>query len=208
MSVCQPQFVEHPLHLLLSSIERSGVVDYEIGSFDFFFVGDLCRHAPSYFSTGSVFRNSKAASETQNALFGMASHDDQTVETAGGARFEDQGSFDDDDGVRIASASLFHPLVFIRDHSGVDNFVKFLDARRRSAGHAEGSCAQPGTVDASVRIQDLAAKAADDCLIDRPSGLHEPVRDSIGLDQMRTEFDKQLPDDRFAARDAAGQAEF
>jgi hypothetical protein len=70
------QHGENMLHLPLGRIERSGVVDYEIGSFDFFFVGDLRRHAARYFGAGGVFRNSKAAGETQNALFGMASHDD------------------------------------------------------------------------------------------------------------------------------------
>ena len=67
---------ENTLNLPLGEVQRSGVVDYEIGDFDFFFVGDLCRHAASYFGAGSVFRNSKATGETQNALFGMAGHDD------------------------------------------------------------------------------------------------------------------------------------
>ena len=76
---------------------------------------------------------------------------------------------------------------------------------RRAAKRGFG---QPRTVDASVGIQNFAAKAADDFLIDRAPGLHEPVRDGIGLDEMSSEFDKHLADDGFAARDAAGEAEF
>jgi hypothetical protein len=34
------------------------------------------------------------------------------------------------------------------------------------------------------------------------------VRDGIGVGQMCAEFDKHLADDGFAARDAAGEAEF
>ena len=199
---------EHPLHLLLGGIGRSGVIDYEIGGFDFFFVGDLCCYAARYFGTGSVFRNSKATSKTLNALFGMAGHNDQPVETASGARFEDEGSFDDGDGARIAAPDLFHPLVFVRDYSGVDNFVEFPDARGRAARRAERGFGQIGAVDSSVGIQDFAAEAANHFLIDRAAGLHERVRDSIRLDQVRAEFDKHLADSGFAACDAAGEAEF
>jgi hypothetical protein len=201
------QFGEDPLHLFLGRIQRAGVINHEIGRFDFLFVRNLRRHAASYLSTGSVFRNSKAASETQNALLRMAGHDDQTVKTAGHSGFEDQGSFDDDDGVRIASANFLHPLLFMRDHCRMDNLVEFLNARRRSAGSAERGCGQPGTVDASVGVQDLAAETAHDVLINLAARLHESMRNGIGLNQPRPAFDKHLSNDRFAARDAAGEAE-
>ncbi len=87
----------------------------------------------------------------------------------GGVGFEDQGSFDDSDGFRIALADLFHPFVFLLDHGGMNDFVEFLDARRRAAGNAECGFGQPGPVDASVGIQDFAAEAADD-FFDKPGG--------------------------------------
>ncbi len=205
------QFGEDPLNLLFGGIERAGVVDHEIGSFNFFFVGNLRCHAASYLGAGSVFRDSKAASITLNALFGMAGHDDQTVKTPGDTRFEDQGSFNDGNGIRIAPADFLHPLVLVRDHGGVDNFVEFLyprrDARRRPARNAKCGCGQSGTIDASIGVQDLAAEAADDFLVNRAARLHERVRHGIGLDQVRAELDKHFPDDRFAARNAAGKAE-
>ena len=200
----QSQRGENTLHLLPGGSERSGVIDYKIGSFDFFFVGNLRRHAASYFGAGSVFRNSQAAGETQNALFGMASHDDETVETAGRARFQDECGFDDGEGVRIALADLFHPLIFLCDHGGMDNLVEFLDPRCR----AERGFSQPRPVDASVGIQDFAAEVADNFLIDRAPGFHQPVRDGIGLNQVCAEFDKHPADHGFAARDTASEAEF
>ena len=60
----------------------------------------------------------------------------------------------------------------------------------------------------SIGIQDFGSEAAYDVLIDGLAGLHEVVRDGVRLDQVRAEFDKHLADDGFAARDAAGQAEF
>src|SRR6266446_6696025 len=116
------------------------------------------------------------------------------VETTSAARFKDECSFGDGDGVRIAPADLFHPLIFVLDHGGMDNCVEFLKARVRAAGYAERGFRQPGTVDASVGIQDFAAEAADDFLIDRAAGLHERVRDGIGLNQVRAKFDKYLAD--------------
>jgi hypothetical protein len=90
----------------------------------------------------------------------------------------------------------------------MNDFVEFVDARRRTAGGAECGFGEPGPVDASVGIQDFAAEAADDFPIDGAAGIHEPVRDGIGVGQMCAEFDKHLADDGFAARDAAGEAEF
>src|SRR5580658_282341 len=196
------------LHLLPRGIERSRVIDYEIGSFDFFFVRNLRRHAPSYFGTSGVFRNSQALGETQNALFGMAGYDDQTIETPRSARFQDQRSLDNGDGVRIAAANFFHPLVFVRNHGGMNNLVQLLHPRRRAAGLAERGFGQPRTIDASVRIQDLAAKAANHFLVDRAPRLHKRVRDRVGLDQLGAELDKHLADRGLAAGDTASEAEF
>jgi hypothetical protein len=88
------------------------------------------------------------------------------------------------------------------------NFVEFRDPRGRTARRAERGFGQPGAVDASVGIQDFAAKAADHFLIHRAARLHEPVRHRIRLDQMRSQFDKHLAHYGFAARDAARKAEF
>jgi hypothetical protein len=65
----------------------------------------------------------------------------------------------------------------------MDNFVEFLDARGRAAGCAERGFSQPGTVDASVGIQDFAAEAADDFVIDCLAGPTE-LWHGIGLNQM------------------------
>ena len=99
-------------------------------------------------------------------------------------------------------------LILVRDDGGMDNLVEFLNPRSRAAGRSKRGFRQPGTIDASVGIQNLAAEAADDFIIDRLAGLHERVRDGIGLDEMRSEFDEHLADSGFAARDAAGEAEF
>jgi hypothetical protein len=90
----------------------------------------------------------------------------------------------------------------------MNDFVELLDPWRRAAGNAECSFGQPGTVDASVGIQDLAAEAADDFVIDCASRLHERVRDGIRIGPVRTEFDKHLADNGLAARNATGKAEF
>ena len=196
------------LHLPLGGIERSGVVDYEIGCLDFFFVGNLHGHAASYFGTGGVFGDSHALGVAPNALFGMAGHDGQAIETAGHSGFEDERGFDDGDGIRIALGDFYHPLVLVRDHGGMDNCVEFLDSWRRAAWLAERDFGQPGTVDTSIGIHHFTAESADDFFIDRVTGLHEPVRDGVGLDQVGSELDKHHADGGFAARDAAGEAEF
>ena len=55
------------------------------------------------------------------------------------------------------------------------------------------------TVDATVRIEDLAAEVADDFVIDRFSRLHERVRDSVRLHQARAQRDEHVSDHRFPA---------
>ena len=112
----------------------------------------------------------------------------------------------------IAAADFFHPLFLVVNDRGMNNFVEFLyprrDAWRRAAGSSKGGFGQPGTVDGSVRVQDFASKAADNFLVNRPAGLHERVRDRIGLNEVRAEFDEHLAHNRFAAGDTAGKAEF
>jgi len=194
--------------LLLGALERSRVIDYEVGSFDFFFVGNLRRHAAGYFGTGGVFRNSKAAGETLNALFGMAGHDDQSIEAIGGMSFEDQGSFNDGDGIRIPASDFFHPPVFVLDNRGMNNFIQLLHSRSRTAGVAERGFGQPGTVNVPIGIQDSTAEAAHNLLIHCVAAFHERMGDRIGLDQVRAAFYKHLADGGFAARDAASEADF
>lgn len=195
-------------HLFPGGIERAGVVDHEIGSFDFFFVGNLRRHAASHLGTGNVFGDSEPLRETQNALFGMAGDDDQIVEAGGGVCFKDEGSFDNCNGSRIALGDFFHPLVFIIDYRGVDNCIEFLESGWRSAGVAECSRGQLWTADTSVKIQDFTAEAADYFIINGKTGLHQRVTDGIGLNEMRAKLDKLLANHGFAARDAASEAEF
>src|SRR5258708_2006776 len=116
------------------------------------------------------------------------------VKTAGAARFEDERSFDDSDALRISPADFLHPLILVVDHGRMDNCVEFLKARGPAAWGAKPGFGQPRTVDASIGIQDFAAKAADDFLIDRATRLHKRVRDGICLDQVSAEFDKYLAD--------------
>jgi hypothetical protein len=207
MSVLAMQRGKHVLHLFLGGIERSRIIDDKIGSFDFFLIWKLRRHPAANLSAGRVFRNSQPSSIAKNALFGMASHDNQSIETPAGARFQDQSSLNNGDGVRIVPANLVHPLVFARDHRRMNNFVEFLNPRSRAAGIAKRGLGQPRTVDASVRIQYLAPEVANDFLIDRESWLQERVRDSVRLNQPRAAFDKHLAHRGFAARDAAGKPE-
>jgi hypothetical protein len=199
---------KYSLHLLLGGIERSGIIDHEIGGFNFFFVRDLRGHAARYLGAGSIFGNSYARGVTMNSLAGIAGHDDQMVETAGAATFQNQGGFDNGDRARIAPANFFHPLVFVRDHGRMDNPVEFLDSRGQATRCAERGCGQPGAVHGSVGIQDFTAKMADYFLIDWPAGQHEFVSDCIGLDEMCSEFHENSADSRLAACDAAGEAEF
>jgi hypothetical protein len=185
---------KYSLHLLLSGLERSGIIDHEIGGFNFFFVRNLRGHAARYLGAGSIFRDSYALGVTKNSLAGVAGHDDQMVETASAASFQNQGGFNNGDGARIAPANFFHPLVFVRNDGRMDNPVKFLDSRGQAARCAERGCSQLGAVHGSVGIQDFTAKMADYFLIDWPAGLHEFMSDRIGLDEMCSEFDENSAD--------------
>jgi hypothetical protein len=90
----------------------------------------------------------------------------------------------------------------------MNNLVQFLDPLWRTARRAKRYLGQARTIDASVGIQDFSTKAADDFLIDSATGLHQPVRHGVGLNQVGSEFDKHLAHSGLAARDATGKADF
>ena len=46
---------------------------------------------------------------------------------------------------------------------------------------------------------------ADHFVINALPRLHQPVRERVRLDELRSEFDKHFADNRFTARDAARQ---
>jgi hypothetical protein len=122
---------------------------------------------------------------------------------AAGSGFENQGSLDDGDGVRMAAADFFEPFVLVINHRGMNNFVELFYAWRRTAGTERGF-GQSGAVNGSVGVQDLSAKAADYFFVDGVTRLHERVSDGIGLDHVRAALGEYLADCGLAAGDAAG----
>jgi hypothetical protein len=70
-------------------IERTGIVDHEVGSFDFFRFWQLRGHAAGDFFAGGFEVEFLAGGEAGYALFFAAAHYDQAVELFGGAGFED-----------------------------------------------------------------------------------------------------------------------
>lgn len=209
------------MDLLFGSFGRTRIINDEIGSLDLFSVRNLGGHAPRDFRASGVFRDAEAARETLDALFGMACDHDETVEAVRGAGFEDEGGFHNSDAIRIARSDLIHPSVFVCDHGRVDDSIELLHTRearapdrwtqRRvmfSGGGSEGSFREFGPADGPVRVEDRRPEAPNNFFIDGAPRLHEFVRNGVGLDEMGPEFYEHLADRRFAARYAAGQAEF
>ena len=73
----------------------------------------------------------------------------------------------------------------------------------RSARHRSGA-----SLDGAVGVQDSGAKSADDFLVHNFSGLHELMRDGVGLNEVRPERDQHFAHHRFTGGDATGQSEF
>ncbi len=208
--------------LSLGSLKRTRIINDEVGGLDLFFVRNLGGHAPRDFRTRCIFRDAETARESLDALFGMACDYDEIVETVGGAGFEDEGGFHNSDAIRIAHSNLFHPFVFTCDHGRMDDGIELLYAgwpfgvpcsrvyshARLSRSGSEGSFREFGPVDGPIRVEDRRAEASNNFFIDRAARLHEFVRNGIGLDEMGSEFYEHLADRRFAARNAASQAEF
>ena len=91
----------------------------------------------------------------------------------------------------------------------MNDAVKFLDAGSPSAtGPAECQLGQLTAVDPAIRIQNLAPEMAHHFVVNRLTGLHERVRDLVGLRQARTEGNEHLRHRRFSGRNASGQADF
>src|ERR1035441_1428448 len=123
---------ENAADLLFGRLDRPRIIKDKIGSLDLFCVGDLGGHATRDFGTGSIFRNTEAACQTLDALFGMARDRDEMVKAVGGPGFQDERGFHNGDGIRIARSNLVHPFVFVGDHGGMHDGIKFLYARRRT----------------------------------------------------------------------------
>ena len=79
---------------------------------------------------GGVFGDALASGKALDALLGLAGNDDQMIESVGGVGFEDKSRFHDGDGIRIALADFFHPLVFIADDGRMNDGIEFVNARQ------------------------------------------------------------------------------
>ena len=137
-------------------------------------------------------------------MFGRAGYNHEPVEAVGDAGFQDQRRFHDCNAMRIAAADPFHPLVFMLDHGGMNDGIEFLHAPC-TTGMAERDLGKFGPVNTAVGIQDFPSEMADYFLIHRLPGLHQFVRNGVGQNQVRAEFDEHLADHRFAARNPASQ---
>jgi hypothetical protein len=197
------------MYLLAGVVEGAGVVDYRVGGFDFFGLGQLGGHAAGDFFAGGLQINILAGGEAGDALAFGAGDDDEAVELVGRTGFEDEGSFDDSDRlwmlVVVALSYFFHPFDLVAKHGGVDNLVEFRDTRLigRGIGGKSGG-GELGAVDGMVGIEDLWAEVSDDFSIDGLAGEHEFVGDMIGLNQMRAQGNEHFPDSGFAGGDGAG----
>jgi hypothetical protein len=193
-------------------VECTGVVDDEIGGFDLLFVGKLCGHAARYFFSGCFQIDLLPCGKALDPLLWFAGHDDDAVEVVFRACFENQRSFHNRHCMWIPSADFFHPLVLPAHHRGMHNAIEFLHARGRLAParicRAKRNLGQTGAVHAEVGIQNLPSKMPHHFLVDRFTWTHELVSDAVRLDQMRTQRDEHLPDNRFSRGNAAGQSDF
>ena len=104
----------------------------------------------------------------------------------------------------IALADLLHPLLLPANYRRMHNLIQFLNSRRLAA---EGKFGQPGAVYAAIRFEDPGSEMPHDLFIDIFAGLHELMRDFVGLDDLRTQGRKHLAHHRLAGSDAARQTD-
>jgi hypothetical protein len=121
---------EDLVHLLFGGFEGAGIVDHKVCGFNFFLVWDLSGHTPCDFGASGVFGDMLAPGKALDALLGLAGNDNQMIESIGGVGFEDKRRFHDGDGIGIALADFFYPLVFVADDGGMNDGIQFLNARQ------------------------------------------------------------------------------
>jgi len=184
-------------------VERAGVVDQEIGCFYFFFIGQLRGHAAVDFFFRGFVVGAGALHPALDALFRMASNDDELVEMRLHPGFKDERGLDDGDGVRIAMFDFVHPFFLFRDDGGMDDGVEFGDAGWR----AKRGLGQTRAIDGGVGIENFFTEFCYDLRIDWFARLHEFVRHFVGLGDVSAERGEHFSDDRFSGGDAAGEAD-
>jgi hypothetical protein len=203
-----PKLLINLAHLSLRGIQRAGIVDHKIGRLDFLLVGQLRRHPAGDFLAGSHQVHLESRCETLHALLFTAGYNNDSIEALRRAGFQNQCRFDDHNRVSIPLFDFFHPLVLPSDDRGVNDSVQLGDSRRRAfCGSTECSFRQPRTIHRSIGIENAGSEFPDDFLVRRLPGLHQLVRNLIGLDQLRTEGDEHLADDRFPAGNPAGETD-
>src|SRR5580765_2023987 len=192
------------VHLRFGVINRAGVVDYEVCALDLQRIRKLRGHATYDFAAGGFDVDLEAMGIALYALFFGAGHDDQAVESIGGACFEDQRGFDYGDPARIAAAFGLHPIIFVANDGRVDDGVQFADSGASGWIRAEGGLGELRAIDAAVGVQDGAAEVAYDFFVHWLARLHKFVGNVVGLDEVHTARHEHLANNGFAAGDPAG----
>ncbi len=143
----------------------AAVVDHVVGGLDLSFLRGLGHHAAIDFLArylGVLFMPLRPALDP---LLRLAGYDNNPVETAAQACFQQQGGLKHHNGVRLAAAETFHPLLVLLNDAGMHDAIQLVNSR---AAFIERELSQTGAVDGLVRIQDFVAKLLNNFVINGP----------------------------------------
>jgi len=178
-----------------SGFEGAGAVDGVGGVAEFFVDGKLGGNAAAGLDLAHV-----AGQEAFELLIGSAEGDDESIEVFGEAGFDEESSFDEGG---VANARTL-PDVELEEHglfdAGMENGVEASEF----VGIGEGDGGEFAAVDSSERVGEIGAEFAEDFVVSRLVGLHQTVRDGIGVEDRKAEFAKHASNGALAAGDAAG----
>src|SRR5581483_9283208 len=196
-----PQLRINFFYLRPGGVQRAGVVNHVVGGGNLLQVRPLRRLAALHFAARGFRIHSLAGGEALDLLLGAARYHHHLVEPAAHPGSPDERSLHDRHPCRAFTRHLRQPLLLPGDHRRMNQPVQLLHA-----AVAERKLRQPRTVNRPIGIDDLRTKMSHHVVVHRLAGLHEFVRDHIGLKKMGPQLDEHAAHDALTARYAAGQA--
>lgn len=183
------------LNLGAGFFERARAVDGIGGALEFFFEWKLGGDAAASFGFAHA-----AGAEAFELLLRRAPGNDEAVESCGHAGFDEQGGFDENDGVSAAFLQVFE----LAENDLVNARMKDSVEVREFCGIGEDDGGEFVAVDASGRVGKISAEGLQDLVVSGLAGFHEFVGYGIGVKNGEAKFAQNCGDSTFAAGDAAG----
>ena len=181
--------------LSASVVERAGAVDGVGGVAEFFVDGKLGGNAAVSFDFAHA-----AGEEAFELLPGSAEGDHESIEVFCETGFDEESGFDEGG---VAKAGTL-PRVELKEHRLLDARMENGVEANEFVGIGEDDGGESAAVDAAGAVGDVGVEFAKNLFVSRLAGLHQTVRDGVGVEDREAKFTKHGGNGAFAAGDAAG----